>query len=503
MQTESVEFWETVNRVSLGPHPPRVKRRHIYGYSGHTASQLLVTAVSGVLIGLCGVTLQTGIEYLVWLRNLALQPLFDASLGQAVGASVAAAVVAVGAASLCVLRFAPRAAGAGVAAVMAALNGCAIPQLLTGGVLVVKYLGTVLARVACLALGPEGPMVHLGACIASLVYTSEHRFGRWAGGHWWRWRQPQATDGGSRGGGYTPLPDGPGARAVGGEPLSLPPPPAQHRWLFNAQDHREVCSAGAGAGLAAAFGAPIGGVLFSLEEASTHWSRKTTWRCFLCTIAATFTLAQTHPRAATGMLSLRGLYSLSNQQWAWQMPLIVLASACGGLLGAAFNLLRIRLKKAGHRGAACSTLAWAGVVAAATALAATLLPAALGRCLETPHEWDVADVVRHNCPEGQYNDLGTALLSDAVWVIKSLLQLGSDAEPINNGLCSLSVPCYYSARTLAVFCAAYLLLMVAASSTNVPGGLLCTGAGAGSGQARRADRASVRCMPAWPCPPSA
>lgn len=46
----------------------------------------------------------------------------------------------------------------------------------------------------------------------------------------------------------------------------------------------------------AAFGAPIGGVLFSMEEAATHWSRKMAWRCFLCTTVSVFTLAQLHPR---------------------------------------------------------------------------------------------------------------------------------------------------------------------------------------------------------------
>ena len=48
----------------------------------------------------------------------------------------------------------------------------------------------------------------------------------------------------------------------------------------------------------AAFGAPIGGVLFSMEEACTHWSRKVAVRCFVCTTVAVCTVGLLNPKCA-------------------------------------------------------------------------------------------------------------------------------------------------------------------------------------------------------------
>lgn len=161
-------------------------------------------------------------------------------------------------------------------------------------------------------------------------------------------------------------------------------------------------------------GAPIGGVLFSLEEACSVWSRRIAWRCFLACALATITHSTLNPHSANGLLSA-DLRQLHPQEWLQQLPAIMAVAAGGGLLGAGFNKLRLVMRpwraKAKHHGGRIREVA---VVAALTAGTIATLAITVGRCLPVPDEWKAEPSwVRHTCAAGEYNDLATAWLAPA------------------------------------------------------------------------------------------
>jgi CIC family chloride channel protein len=162
----------------------------------------LVGVLSGLVAALFRLTLQRA--------DLCRNQLVAWSHTHAVpGFAVVVALVATlaGVAAWIVRRFAPHAGGSGIPHVEAVLNGHLPPAPFW--LLPVKFVGGVLAIGGGLALGREGPSVQMGASLGALL-------GR--------------------------------------------------VFQFNAQDVRAVLAAGAGAGLATAFNAPLAGGLFVLEE---------------------------------------------------------------------------------------------------------------------------------------------------------------------------------------------------------------------------------------------
>ena len=50
---------------------------------------------------------------------------------------------------------------------------------------------------------------------------------------------------------------------------------------------REFTTAGVAAGVSAGFNAPIGGLLFAMEDLSSFWTKTLSWQTFFCCVIAT------------------------------------------------------------------------------------------------------------------------------------------------------------------------------------------------------------------------
>ena len=116
----------------------------------------------------------------------------------------------------------------------------------------VKATGVLFSVAGGLFVGKEGPMIHSGT-----------NFVRQALPNWFK-------SGGVVGAGIPML-----------QSVTFPFIKSNFYKYFNFRNDREkrdFVAAGAAAGVAAAFGAPIGGLLFSLEEGASFWNQKLTWR---------------------------------------------------------------------------------------------------------------------------------------------------------------------------------------------------------------------------------
>lgn len=104
------------------------------------------------------------------------------------------------------------------------------------------------------------------------------------------------------------------------------------KYKRNASKTREILSACAAAGVAVAFGSPIGGVLFSLEEMSSYFPLKTMWRSYFCALVAVAVLATMNPFRTGQLVMFQVKYDRS---WHFfEVVFYIIIGIFGGLYGA-------------------------------------------------------------------------------------------------------------------------------------------------------------------------
>lgn len=177
-----------------------------------------------------------------------------------------------------VKAYAPYAAGSGISEIKCIIAGFVMKGFLGFWTLLIKSVCLPLAIASGLSVGKEGPSVHYAVCTGNVISRLFDKYRR------------------------------------------------------SASKMREILSACAAAGVAVAFGSPIGGVLFSLEEMSSYFPLKTLWRSYFCALVATVVLAAMNPFRTGQLVMFQVKY---DRTWHFfEVPFYMMIGVFGGCYGA-------------------------------------------------------------------------------------------------------------------------------------------------------------------------
>ncbi|XP_045194209.1 H(+)/Cl(-) exchange transporter 6-like isoform X2 [Mercenaria mercenaria] len=211
-----------------------------------------------------------------------------------------------------VIYLRPCAGGSGIPEITGFLNGTNVRHIFNIKTMVVKFFSCVTCVGCGLPVGPEGPMIHLGALV------------------------------------------GAGLSQFRSETLGIKLPILEK--FRTSEARRNFISAGAAAGVASAFGAPVGGLLFSMEEVSSFWTVTLSWQIFFCCIVSTFTTdlfnsafmdfdyTGSFGKFKTNRYILFEIDQGVDVNIVMFLPTLIIG-IIGGLLGAAFTILNLKITR--------------------------------------------------------------------------------------------------------------------------------------------------------------
>ncbi|KAJ7695038.1 Cl-channel protein [Mycena rosella] len=227
-------------------------------------------------------------EWMTWSEFLGVRVVFAQSLLHSL-VYVLLAVAFAGSAAVLVKSYAPYAFHTGIPEIKAILGGYVLTSFLTPWTLVIKALGLALAVASGLSLGKEGPLVHVSCCMAYFLSRFFKQF-----------RNSEAQQ-------------------------------------------RKLLAAAAAAGVSVAFGSPLGGVLFGLEELDTFANEsEVMWRGFVASAVAAVSLQWVNP-FGTSKLVLFQVTSVSDTWRAFELIPWLTLSVIGGVLGSVLIKLNVEV----------------------------------------------------------------------------------------------------------------------------------------------------------------
>ena len=298
--------------------------------------------------------------------------------------SIAAALLA------CVpVAIRPVAAGSGIAEAKAVLNGIHVYQCTELATAACKAASVVLATVASLPCGLEGPLIFIGLAV---------------GENW--------------------------ARII----------PRAYPRLRSWRERRDFAAVGSATGVSAAFYAPVGGAIFAAEEGASHLSTRLMWRCFSAACVTAIVEYLFNSCLNGTFLYGRAIYNLSKfnglpGQFTYRstpsfifLELFIFAGMgiVNGVIGAIFVELNKRINNLRRKYIRTRRRKFVEVlvVAAISSTLMFLLPTipGLSSCKSLANvRAKQMYFYRFDCQEGYYNDLATLLFTPTAGTSINLL----------------------------------------------------------------------------------
>uniref|UniRef100_K1Q6L9 Chloride channel protein n=1 Tax=Magallana gigas TaxID=29159 RepID=K1Q6L9_MAGGI len=281
----------------------------------------------------------------------------------------------------------PMAAGSGIPYIKSYLNGVKIPGLLTFRAFVAKTVGVVLSILGGLACGKEGPMAHSGSIIAAGLGRGRINF-------------------------------------CNGKTVSF------YSAFRNDHEIRDFVAGGAASGVSSAFGAPIGGTLFSLEEAASFWNQDLTWRVFFSSMVACFatnfliSAINGDPTKLTDPGLIRfNAFKFDLKFDLIEIPVFIFMAVIGGLMGALFVVMNYKLTvfRKRYLNKNWIKIIEAGLVAVVSAAVAFGLMVGINECTDKAPFDSHAVTASVFCTDKKYNGLSTLFLTTPEGCLKALL----------------------------------------------------------------------------------
>lgn len=346
----------------------------------------------------------------------------------------------------------PAAIGSGIPEVKAYLNGVNLERAVRKRVLFAKVVGMIFSVASGLPLGKEGPMIHAGSIIGVEVAEGDFILAR----------KIRSL--------FT------GVREVDMRRMNW----SRFQKFRNDASKRDFVTIGAAAGVAAAFQAPIGGILFTLEEGASFWSVLLTFRAFLCAMVVVLTLLllnegvlltvdATRATADVTKLISSGIELTQTDGVTFSGYSLVhfaVMGAGGGMMGAFFNLInkRVTQLRMQHYDRMWKRLAELLALTVAFSFTAFVLSYLWGvnssLCKPMPNVRDDLSLglISFNCDATQYNEVASLFMVPPVTALQSLF----------NGVAGQDETALFTTSALLLFGIPYFFFAAFTSGTSIP-----------------------------------